>query len=130
MLPSLPNNVWCKQRSLERAHLQYVHKENKQAEMRCCLYGIFCMCGIQACVVWMWSRTYIARCLLEIRSMPLIVKIPVMNLSEKNISNQSENTSFIEGVWSCHFHSCLFSEPPVEQCKVGPLQIHLSSGFM
>lgn len=48
--------------------------------------AFFCLCVIQTCVMWMWSRTYIARCLLEIRSVPLIVKIPVMNLSEKNIS--------------------------------------------
>lgn len=62
-------------------HLQYAHKENKQAEMRYCLYGIFCLCGSRACVMWMWSGTYRARCLMEIRSVPPIVKIPVMNLS-------------------------------------------------
>lgn len=53
VLPSLPNNVWCKQRLLECTHLQYVHKENKQAEIRCCLSGIFCLCGTQTCVMWM-----------------------------------------------------------------------------
>lgn len=57
--------------------------------------AFFCLCGSKACVMWKWGRTCIARCLIEIRSVPPIVKIPVTDLSEKNISNHSENTLFI-----------------------------------